>query len=51
MRADHEGTSPNREDLSNLLDISDDDNLDSELGRRLNQMVPIPVSSFNGVTS
>ncbi|CAM8933027.1 unnamed protein product [Rhodiola kirilowii] len=47
--AGHRETSPEREDLSTLLEISDEYNLDSELGRRLNQMVPVPhVPKVNG---
>uniref|UniRef100_A0A7N0T6T9 ubiquitinyl hydrolase 1 n=1 Tax=Kalanchoe fedtschenkoi TaxID=63787 RepID=A0A7N0T6T9_KALFE len=46
--AGHEETSPNTEDLAQL-EISDEYILDSELGRRLDQMIPIPhVPKVNG---
>jgi hypothetical protein len=34
------------EDFSNTLDITDESALDGEVGKRLNQMVPVPVSFF-----
>jgi hypothetical protein len=34
------------EDFSNALDITDESALDGEVGKRLNQMIPVPVSYF-----
>lgn len=34
----------NTEDWLGVLDITDESSLDSEVGRRLNHMVPVPVS-------
>ena len=44
-----EGKSHIGEDLSYALELTDESILDGEVGKRLNQMVPVPVSRFFGV--
>ena len=39
-------SSINGQDWSYVLDIADESSLDNEVGRRLNDMVPIPVSLY-----
>jgi hypothetical protein len=34
------------EDFTNTLEITDESALDGEVGKRLNQMIPVPVSYF-----
>lgn len=44
-----EGKPLSGEDFSYSLEMTDESVLDGEVGKRLNQMVPVPVSSFYGV--